>query len=153
MRSHFTNNWFFYLIGVGIALIVIWCIVRYIKSVNVPQDDSFYFVSIDKNGDESFIHDSGVRPSKTPSGNTITLQILKEEYNNGEKNIVKTPYSVKLGMNPKDLKWKVYPTNIKEEDVYYLIDITIPEIPKHNKSSIFPIDLREECKDLETPVP
>jgi len=135
---------------VGIALIIIWCIAKYVKNSNLPQDDSFYYLTVDELGKESLIHDSGIRPSKTGPGNVINLQILKKDYIDGKPMEVSRPVYLKMGINPRELKWKVYPENVIEEDVNYIVSIKIPDNPIFGTNVKFPIDLREECGENKT---
>ena len=150
---NFGSNWLFYFIGVALVLIVIWLIVKYITSSPLSREDTFYYMVTDITGKESFIHDSGIRPSQTKPGEELTLQILKIEVNDGSENDISIPSIIKLGMNSKDLRWKINLSdgNIKEEDNYYLVNFNSPkDNPFYGKKQIFPIDLRKEIVE-ETP--
>ena len=145
------NNWFFYLISLGIIVIMIWIIVKYIRNYWVPNDDSFYLLTVDELGRESLIHDSGIRPSKIPPGDIVSVQILKKEYKDGKANDVFKPDHLKMGLNPQNLKWTVYPEDIVEEDTHYTVKIKIPDNSMYGVNMIFPIDKRIECEDFSTP--
>lgn len=154
---NFGSNWLFYFIGVALVLIVIWLIVKYIKSSSLRPEDTFYYTVTDIIGKESFIHDSGIRPSKTKPGEKLTLQILKKEVSSGSLNNISIPSIIKLGMNSKDLKWKINleGDNIKEEDTYYLVNFNSPKDNHfYGKNKKFPIDFREEVveENLQKPL-
>lgn len=144
MIQHIKDNWLWYLIAVGVALIVIWTIGKYLKSTPPPPQDTFYYKVIDSAGNESCNHDSGIRPSITPEGEILRLQVLKKEYNDGKSTDLATPATIKLGMHYNDLKWSLEPQEIQDAGLYYIVDIAAPKNPFYGMKVISPMDLREE---------
>lgn len=147
------SNWIWFSISVLLTLIAIWIIVRYIKTQH-PLTNDFYFSVTDIDGVISSIHNSGIKPSQTPPRGVITLQILKTEYNNGIAKQINTPKTIKLGMNPRDLKWSITPIDIENLDLYYLVRIESPKenplygssTPEPSSELIEDTDEISECK-------
>lgn len=159
MIQHVKDNWLWYTIAVCITIITIWILGKYINSgPSSPPQDTFYYKVIDSNGNTSCNHDSGIRPSKTPEGETIHLQVLKKEYNDGNAVELSSPVTVKLGMNYQNLEWTLTPINIEETELYYIIDVIAPKNPYYNMNIRSYIDLREEIivdqpsEDVQTTV-
>lgn len=144
MIQHVKDNWLWYLITVGLALIIIWAIGRYLKEIPPPPQDTFYYKVIDGAGNESCNHDSGIRPSKTPENTILRLQVLKREYNDGKPTDLATPTTIKLGMHYNDLKWSLTPQDIQDAGVYYIVDVIAPKNPFYGMNIQSPTDLREE---------
>lgn len=117
-------------------------IILFFMMINVapppPEEDTFYYIATDVNDKESFVHDSGIRPSETPPHSTLTLQILKTEYNNGVKTDLNAPKSITLGTNPKNLRWKRYPISIDDHDGYYSVQVEVPKTDLYGKTQTPP---------------
>ncbi len=145
MIQHVKDNWVWYMIAVGLALIIIWVLAKYIRSAPPPQD-TFYYKVIDSAGTESCNHDSGIRPSKTPEGETIQLQVLKKEYNDGKSVELCFPQTIKLGLHYNDLRWTLSPTKVEDAGLYYIVDITAPKTLLYGTNVISHIDTRKEVQ-------
>ena len=141
--------WLFYLIAVFILLILIWKIVKYIKMVPPPPQDTFYFQVEDEDKNLSIVHDSGIQPSKTKPGDMIHLDILKSSYTEGKKINISTPNKLYLGMNPKNLK-SIKIDYVTTEDLLYNIFVVAPENPFYENGYISPIDQRVEIPENES---
>nr|QBK84762.1 MAG: uncharacterized protein LCDPAC01_02430 [Pithovirus LCDPAC01] len=122
------GNWLFYLIAVLISVILLYLLAKSILNISyTPPEDTFYYKITDEEGNESIIHDSGIKPSETPPGSYTNIQILKKEINNGVSQNLARPEIIKLGMHPKNLEWRLTPKNIIEDDLYYIVTILIPD--------------------------
>lgn len=118
--------WIFYLIVLIIFIIVVWKITKYIKTKNYPKEDVFYYKVTTISGNQSIIHNSGIKPSEIKE-KSIFFSILKNEYNNGEVQNISDPYKIEIGYHPKNL-FNAKIISIKEEKLLYKIEVEPPKL-------------------------
>lgn len=94
---------------------------------DTPPEDTIYFKVIDIDSNESYIHDSGYKPSTLPVNPAITLQILKTEYNDGKARKIGIPKTIILGRHPKNLNHRINIPNesIKDDPLYYKVLLSL----------------------------
>ena len=129
MWTVLTSNWFCYLVGIAILLLLVYYVCKWIKNKHPTPEDTIYYQVTDVDGNKSIIHDSGVRPSMNPIGSSFNLQILKSEINNGDTIEISTPDFLDIGHSPKNLTYKlaVDPDHLNDEGLYYTLSIEIPD--------------------------
>jgi hypothetical protein len=126
--------WLFYIITFITFIAVVWITCRFIKNKKDSEKaDTIYYKVFDISGNDSIIHDSGIKPSEMifPS-QKVVIQLLKEEYHNGEIRKNDYPYSLKIGYNPKNL-FEIQIQKIEEEELLYKIEFNLTENPFYQK--------------------
>lgn len=124
--------WLAYFIVLCVFIIIIWKITVYIKKINLPKEDTFYYRVTDVLGNQSIIHNSGIKPSEvgistnSTTGNAVVFSILKNEYNDGIVKNISKPYKIEIGYHPRNL-FNAEIISIKEEDLLYKIEISPPK--------------------------
>lgn len=119
--------WLFYLITFITFIVLVWFACKLIQNKkDSEKHDTIYYQVFDISGNESIIHDSGIKPSETIPSSKITLQLLKEEYHNGELKKNDYPYSLKIGYNPKNL-FNLEIQKITEDELLYKIECNFPK--------------------------
>ena len=91
MLSKLPNNWFCYLVGIGVILLLVYYVCKWVKNKYPDPEDAIYYQVTDVNGNKGIIHDSGVKSSEHPPGSNFNLQILKTEINNEKEIELSTP--------------------------------------------------------------
>lgn len=126
--EYLPSNPLWYILGIVLFLIIIWIICQYYKALpDNEEGDTFYYQVIDKLGNKSIIHDSGIKPEE--EAYTTQLQIVKSEYNDEKKTDLSLPSTLLLGRSPKKLDSRIDldPKYVIEEKLYYCVNLTIPE--------------------------
>ncbi len=128
MWTNIRGNWFCYLIGIAVFLLLIYYVTRWMKQQPLLPEDTIYYQVIDDTGQKSIIHDSGIKPSNRSPGSVFTIQILKNETNNGQDIHIGMPTKILLGHSPKNLSYllSVNQNNLNEEELYYTLSIEVP---------------------------
>ncbi len=113
----------FYIIFVGIMLLIL-IYFFVIKNEYIPED-TIYFYIIDQKDNKSIKHDSGIKPSTLESNTSTSLQIIKNEINDGKVNYISFPITLVFGRHPKDInnKYLIESKSVTEEEDYYTITI------------------------------
>jgi hypothetical protein len=118
--------WLFYVITFITFIVVVWIACRFIKNKKDSEIvDTIYYKVSDISGNESIIHDSGIKPSEIVPNSKVIFQLLKEEYHDGVSRKNDYPYSLKIGYNPKNL-FEAQIQKIDEEDILYKIEFEFP---------------------------
>ena len=136
MWSKLPNNWFCYLVGLGVLLLLVYYVCKRVKNKYPTPEDSIYYQVTDVDGNKGIIHDSGVKPSEHPPGSNFNLQILKTEVNNEKEINLSTPDYLNIGHHPKSLTFKlgVDSAYLNDEGLYYTLLIVTP----NGKDTKFP---------------
>lgn len=136
MWTKLPNNWFCYLVGIGVLLILVYYVCKWIKNKHPPLEDAIYYQVTDVNGKKGIIHDSGVKASDHLPGSNFNLQILKTEVNNEKEIELSEPDYLNIGHHPKSLTHKlaVDPAYLNDEGLYYTLLIVVPD----GRNSKFP---------------
>ena len=124
MLQHIKQNWVFYLFGVLGFLFAIYILVKVIRKSN-RDSNNYYYMVVDEDGVESYVHDSGITIDENI--NNITLYLLPTEITNGQAHVraLGKPKYVKVSTNCDQVKdapvQALNPLDItysKENDMY-----------------------------------
>lgn len=89
--------------------------------------DTIYFKVVDEHGNVSFTHDSGHKPKNVLRNGKMTLNIIKDEYSDGNVQNIGMPVEIKYGQRILNLdnRVKVLPDNVKDKGLYYSVDVKL----------------------------
>lgn len=89
--------------------------------------NTIYFRVTDSQGQVSYVHDSGVNPGKAAQDGEFKLNVVKQEYNNGEQRHLQMPVKVEYGQQIANLKhvYNIGPDRVKDKNSYYVLTINI----------------------------
>lgn len=88
--------------------------------------DTIYFRITDASGVKSFVHDSGIKPSKLGrDAKTFSLNVMKKEYNEGIANDIGIPVHVEYGKQIKSLTSRetIDIDHVKDNGSYYTVTV------------------------------
>ena len=97
------NSW--YLIGGCVIIILLACGYYYYTKRDTKasiQHETYYFCVYNEDDIKSCNHDSGIKP--VDGANTLTLKILKDEYNDGKLYQVNKISKLLVGRHYQDMK-------------------------------------------------
>lgn len=87
--------------------------------------NTIYFQIIDKNGQVSYLHDSGQDPTVAARVGYFTLNVVKKEYNEGRIQELDTPIKVNYGRQIANLNRShdLIKSQVKDNGLYYIVNV------------------------------